>query len=75
MKIEVTMQLRPCIDIEDNERLLFHHWWGEDVAICEKEDGTMTMRGMRRIKFLDNMHKEYAFTNNQNEKSGEQNAR
>lgn len=68
MKIEVCVELRPCIDIEDNERLLFHHWICGDIALCEKEDGTMTQRGQSRIKFLDSKHNEYDFTAHPTEK-------
>ena len=59
--IEIGRELRPCIDIEDGEKLLFHHWISGDIALCEKEDGTMTQRGQCRIKFLDRKHNEYAF--------------
>lgn len=62
MEITISNELRPCIDTEENERLLFHHWICGDVALCEKEDGAMTQRGFGRIKFLDSMHNEYDFT-------------
>ena len=70
MKIEICSELRPCIDIEDNENLLFHHWIYGDIALCEKEDGTMTQRGQCRIKFLDSKHNEYDFTDHSTEKGG-----
>ena len=68
--IEIGRELRPCIDIENNERLLFHHWIYGDIALCEKEDGTMTQRGCDRIKFLDSMHREYDFIDHPTEKGG-----
>lgn len=72
MKIEICSELRPCIDIEDNENLLFHHWIYGDIALCEKEDGTMTQREQCRIKFLESKHNEYDFTAHPTEKGGEE---
>ena len=69
--IEIGRELRPCIDIENNEKLLFHHWIYGDIALCEKEDGTMTQRGQCRIKFLDSKHNEYDFTDHPTEKGGD----
>lgn len=70
MKLEICNELRSCIDIEDNEKLLFHHWIYGDIALCEKEDGTMTQRGQSRIKFVDNKHNEYDFAGYPTEKGG-----
>lgn len=71
MMIEISQELRPCVDTQNNERLLFHHWIYGDIALCEKEDGTMTQRGQSIIKFLDGKHKEYIFTDHPTEKGGE----
>ena len=59
--IEFGRELRPCIHIKTGEHLLFHSWVYEDIALCEKGDGTMGTYLHSCIKFVDNKHSEYGF--------------
>lgn len=68
--IEFGRELRPCIRIETGEKLLFHNWVCENIALCEREDGTIGKYGWNIIRFLDSKHKEYDFTDHPTEKGG-----
>ena len=61
MELKICHELRPCIFIKTGEHLLFHGWKNEDIALCEKEDGTIIALLHNMIKFIDNKHSEYSF--------------
>jgi hypothetical protein len=60
--ITMCTELRPCICVQTGEHLLFHSWVYGDIALCEKEDGTIGCYDYSIIKFIDNKHREYDFT-------------
>ena len=59
--ITIEIELRPCK--VNNVKELFHKYIESD-GLVEYEDGTLDLVSYKRIKFIDNKHKEYYWKNN-----------
>ena len=59
--ITIEIELRPCM--VNNVKALLHKNIESD-GLVEYEDGTLDLVSYKRIKFIDNNHKEYYWKNN-----------